>query len=654
MKKLSILALAAVGLLVGACSSDKDVADQGSQDPFKGREGGFIKVGINLPIQPQVSTRGWAEDAETPDKTLDDGLATEYAVDDCILLLFEGTTEAGATLKQVETVTTFKAFEDTPNQITTSATKTVKLLSAPSSNLYAMAVVNGKGVIEQGTDNTKVKYVNAQGTLTEASGITLADLQGGLVHYNTDGQKFIYTKTGDNNKYFFMTNAVLNIEQGGTVPPTTGTDDKLHTLAPVDATRIYQTKAEADATTAAPSCDIYVERGVAKVTIEGENDANYLSITGLKDGNGTAKTGKATILLWAIDNKNESSYVVRNAAPFNKWNLVSFGPASTDKYRFVGFNPVDGGQTTKVADTGYRTYWAIDPNYGSAWATGQFITTPIGEYSSAVGATAPQYCYENTFPVEYQQHNQTTRVVFKVKLTPEPQQGEDDDFYTIGVDKKTMFTLDDVKKKIAAALMSNSTFTTWLTGNCTANPITYEHIDLNVTANAYNVLTLTSVTIKEGSRKEGSTGVFDDATAISTVSAQVGKVTKYEDGYAFYQLRIKHFGDDLTPWNNGEYTTPAPKESSIDDIYPTTPGRDANYLGRYGMVRNNWYTIRLGAIAKIGSATVPNVNRDKPTNPDPDDPENPEHPDDELEEAYIKARVNILSWAKRVQEWSLK
>lgn len=653
MKKLSILALAAVGLLVGACSSDKDVADQGSQDPFKGREGGFIKVGINLPIQPQVSTRGWAE-ADDTEPTLDDGLDTEYAVDDCILLLFEGTTEAGATLKQVETVTDFSNFRDTPNQITTSATKTVELLSAPSSNLYAMAVVNGKGVIEQGTDNTKVKYVNAEGVLTEASGITLADLQGGLVHYNTDGQKFIYTKTGDNNKYFFMTNAVLNIEQGGTVPPTTGTDDKLHTLAPVDATRIYQTKAEADATTAAPSCDIYVERGVAKVTIEGENDANYLSITGLKDGNGTAKTGKATILLWAIDNKNESSYVVRNAAPFNKWNLVSFGPASTDKYRFVGFNPVDGGQTTKVADTGYRTYWAIDPNYGSAWATGQFITTPIEEYSSAVGTSAPQYCYENTFPVEKQQHNQTTRVVFKVKLTPEPQQGEDDDFYTIGVDKKTMFTLDDVKKKIAAALMSNTTFTTWLTGNCTANPITYEHIDLNVTANTYNVLTLTSVTIKATYRNPGSTGVFDNETVISTVSAQVGKVTKYEDGYAFYQLRIKHFGDDLTPWNNGEYTTPAPKESSIDDIYPITPGRDANYLGRYGMVRNNWYTIRLGAIAKIGSATVPEVNRNPPTNPDPDDPEKPDHPDDELEEAYIKARVNILSWAKRVQEWSLK
>lgn len=651
MKKLSILALAAVGLLVGACSSDKDVADQGSQDPFKGREGGFIKVGINLPIQPQVSTRAWEEaweDDATTDKTLDDGLETEYLVDNCILLLFEGTTEAGATLKQVETVTdNFSSFDDTPNQITTSTTKTVELLSAPSSNLYAMAVVNGKGVIEQ-SSTTSVSILGGQAQ----TGITLGTLQAALAHYNTAGQQFIYEK--NSKKYFFMTNAVLNTVQGGTVEPTSGSDDKLHTLAPVDATRIYQTKAEADAATAAPSCDIYVERGVAKVTIEGEGSDDYLSITGLKDGNGTAKTGKATILKWAIDNKNESSYVVRNAAPFNKWNLVSFGPASTDKYRFVGFNPVDGGQTTKVANTGYRTYWAIDPNYGSVWKEGMFITTPETEYSSAVGTSAPQYCYENTFPVEYQQHNQTTRVVFKVKLTPNPTDNEDDDFYTIGVDKKTMFTLDDVKKKFAAALMSNSTFTLWLTDNCTEQTITYEHIDLNVTANAYNVLTLNGVTIKEQYRTQTSEGEFDNASVISTVSSQVGKVTKYTDGYAYYQLRIKHFGDDLTPWNNGEYTTPAPKESSIDDIYPTTPGRDANYLGRYGMVRNNWYTIRLGAIAKIGSATVPEVNREKPDTPDPDDPENPEHPDDELEEAYIKARVNILSWAKRVQSWDLK
>jgi hypothetical protein len=397
------------------------------------------------------------------------------------------------------------------------------------------------------------------------------------------------------------------------------------------------------------------------VTIEGESADDYLSIAGLQDATGASKTGKATLSGWAIDNKNESSYVVRNATPFSAWSLTSFGSASVDKYRFIGANPVDGGHTTKVANTGYRTYWAIDPNYGSSWAAGQFITTPDAEYSSAVGKTAPQYCYENTFPVSHQQHNQTTRVVFKVNMT-----ADGSDFYTIGIDKKTMYTLDDVKKKIAAALMNQSAFTTWLTANCTENPITYEHFDIDVTPNKYGVLSLKKVTIKEAKRTTGSTGVYDDAAVFSTIKAQIGKITRYTGGMAYYQVRVKHFGDDLTPWNNGEFKTGyAPAESSIDAIYPAADDsrQDANYLGRYGMVRNNWYVIQLGAIAKIGSATVPDVNREgktPPTDPsDPDDPENddpedPTHPDDELEDAYIKARINILSWARRVQGVILK
>ena len=85
----------------------------------------------------------------------------------------------------------------------------------------------------------------------------------------------------------------------------------------------------------------------------------------------------------------------------------------------------------------------------------------------------------------------------------------------------------------------------------------------------------------------------------------------------------------------------APKEDQIADIYPaaTDNRQDANYLGRYGMVRNNWYYIELGEIVGFGSAVVPDL---------------PTHPDDELEDMYIKARINILSWAKRPQSWNLK
>ena len=129
---------------------------------------------------------------------------------------------------------------------------------------------------------------------------------------------------------------------------------------------------------------------------------------------------------------------------------------------------------------------------------------------------------------------------------------------------------------------------------------------------------------------------------ISTLNSQLGKVELYKGGIAYYQIRVKHFGDILTPWNADEYMTGhAPKEDQIADIYPaaTDSRQDANYLGRYSMVRNNWYTITLNEIVGFGSSVVPDL---------------PTHPDDELEDMYIKARINVLSWAKRPQSWNLK
>lgn len=121
---------------------------------------------------------------------------------------------------------------------------------------------------------------------------------------------------------------------------------------------------------------------------------------------------------------------------------------------------------------------------------------------------------------------------------------------------------------------------------------------------------------------------------------QLAKVEYFKGGVSYYVIRVKHFGDDLTPWNSGEYAT-KPVNGDVDAIYPNDTRRDANYLGRYGMVRNNWYDIKLGEILKVGSSTVPEVSGD-------------DTPDDELDELYIKARINILSWAKRTQNWNLK
>ena len=84
----------------------------------------------------------------------------------------------------------------------------------------------------------------------------------------------------------------------------------------------------------------------------------------------------------------------------------------------------------------------------------------------------------------------------------------------------------------------------------------------------------------------------------------------------------------MTPWKKTESTLPSVSGS----VYPSDH-QAGNYLGRYGVLRNNWYTINVEGIKKIGSPVVPEVTGD---------------PDDELA-AYISVKINVLSWAKRTQ-----
>lgn len=121
------------------------------------------------------------------------------------------------------------------------------------------------------------------------------------------------------------------------------------------------------------------------------------------------------------------------------------------------------------------------------------------------------------------------------------------------------------------------------------------------------------------------------ATALADVNNQIKQITCYEKGYAYYPIIIKHFGKDQTPWG-------LDKDNTITgtNIYPATDG-DANYLGRYGVLRNNWYDLEVTGIRTIGSAVIP--SRD-------------DKYDDELNQ-FISVKINVLSWAKRTQSEEL-
>ena len=100
-------------------------------------------------------------------------------------------------------------------------------------------------------------------------------------------------------------------------------------------------------------------------------------------------------------------------------------------------------------------------------------------------------------------------------------------------------------------------------------------------------------------------------------------IKTYKNGESYYIARIKHFGDDLTPWSAGS---------------ETYGGNNLNWLGRYGVLRNNWYDLTVNSISGPGYPDVPKVN--------------PDVPDDENTK-YINVSVKILDWAKRSQSVDL-
>ena len=629
MKKFSFLAMAALGLLFAACSSDKDVADNGGTDVLKEKGVGFFKVNINLPDDAPTTTRSWNEDNDH----LKDGKTSEWTVKNALLVIFSGASEEAATVAQVNTLTGTWAdvTANNPNQVTKKHEEVVQLTAATSSNLYALAVINGTGVIEAEGSTLKVMH---NGSWKTAS--TLSDLQAAIAQANATTGANTFVDPSDST--IFMTNAVLSNVRGGKVDPTA--NPTLHILAPLNTAYIYETEAAAQEGT--PATDIYVERGVAKVTIDKTN----LNVSG-PVLNGTTTAPALTFVGWCLDRTNTQSYVVRNVPAYStsegsefKWNYLNTKCAeANDKYRFVGNTPVDAEYSTATA--GYRTYWATDPNYNTTTVP-LFSPTLDDALTTAVGETCPLYCYENTFDVDRQSYQNTTSVIVKVLLGS-------NDFYTVGADRKTLYSADDVETMIANVLMGLSDFKTWYddkVGNHTTS-LTKDDIAITWSSNAAGVITVSEVTVtitvSSTSTDYKVSEITGGSTFLSTVNSQVSNIKRYVGGATYYAIRIQHFGEDLTPWNKGELSV-APTESEITTIYPTNDGNDARnaaYLGRYGVVRNNWYDLVLQDIVKIGSAT-------------PDELRTKEHPDDDLEDSYIKARINILSWAKRPQNWNLK
>lgn len=587
MKNVKLFSMALAALMLGACSSD-EVAVNDNQT-VTGGEKGYVNLSINLPTQP----------TSRANDVYDDGLPAEYKVNDATLLLFAGATEAAATFKSAYEldVTGFATQDPANDNITTKATLVQEITTpttTPGQNIYALVVINDNGLL---TVNANVASLDG----TSLTGKTFAQVY---------GQALTLSSAADlTDDGFFMTNAPLANKAGGAVQQLT--DVEVTTLAKIDPTAIYHTASEASSK---PATTIYVERAVAKVTV---NATDADQVTG-----GNPNIASYEVEGWAFNVLNTKTYAVRNVAGATWWEYTKAG--QTPDFRFVG--------NTFVATGLYRTYWGIDPNY-STYAEGDFTVTSGTELDNTTlygfGANNPGYCIENTFNIANQINNRTTQVVLKAKLTIKGAE-TDGTFYTLNGNTSTIYQKTGVENIIKTDVME------WLEENKatyiasgTVNGDDLAVVLSNATTDKAGKVTITSVTLPEGA----ATGItFVDGQTLQTLNAAIatqvtalnGNLTidYYKGGYAYYPILIKHFGDEQTPWT-----------SDGKDGYDS----EAGFLGRFGALRNNWYDITVNGIKNIGTSSVPDVTNEY------DDPEN----------TYISVAINVLSWAKRTQSVEL-
>lgn len=549
MRLKNLFGMAAMLALAASCSENELGESGGTGANENGPH--YATFTIKLP-----TTNGTRADGKP---TYDDGTPNEYAVNNATLLVFRG--EAGEKEADAEFVESMElgdmkpwtGVDDDPNVITTEANITAKLNNFESSytgNYYAVIMLNNNMT----DSNKKVKL--------PVNGNTFSQWQKANV---------INSMTSEVNG-FYMANAV---KVNGTTTSTLVTIDK--------------NKVTTNESAAQSAATIYVERGVAKVTMTAFSEMDVKGLTG----------DKVTIKAWDLDVTNKKSYPVHNVD-----NYDAYGDYWGDIWEEARFT---SGHTTFN-----RAHWGIDPNYNTISNdkkyTDDFNYKPkTYDFSGAGDATAPKYCLENTFSLGHMYQNQTTRVIMKATYVPSGFNAGETFYMFDG--KSGYFKEDDLTTQISTAITN---------AGYTAADFSLPLTDMKKAGK--HLLTANDITKVSGTQNV-------DETFLDNVNAALGlsdnkKISTYYEGVSYYIARIKHFGDTLTPWNSG------------DPTYGTGEEAKKKYLGRYGMVRNNWYELQVNSISNPGSPDVPEVN--------------PDTPDDEGDKYYINCSVRILSWAKRV------
>ena len=574
MKIKHLFGLAVIAAMTASCSSNNDLVNGGNGSSENETGTAYASFKINLPTTS--GTR--ADNPEEPKQgtpSFEYGTAAEYEVKNGTILIFDANTDQFVTSAELGTM---NPWTDVKNDgVTTAAIATVQLSGVTvKGNYKALVLLNNDFDVTATTKKVKVKLPTAS-TDTYANWSQDVSKVNAVDYAKTDG--------------IFMANAPMY--NGTTTEPTTLVDIK----------GVYASKEEAQAK---PATTIYVERGLAKVTMKDFKTEGY------KVADGTYTNAKVEIKNWQLDVTNNSTYPVHQIGGLSSATTGFADIWKTDRFY------------DKTSTAFKRVYWGVDPNYNNADYQNlancktAFKMIENKDVTGVAGDANPQYCLENTFDLDNMKQGQTTRVVFKAVFTPKDFTSAYKTFYKIGnnTDIWSQENLETQIKTVALTAM----------GITDAAEQGKYGVDLskgtNISGKAGQHL-IEAANITYSGEPASSKVKPDIITAINKklgLSAETG-ISTYLNGEAYYIARIKHF-NEMTSWTPG-----------------TGYGIDNDkFLGRYGVLRNNWYELSVNKVSGLGYPDVPEV---KPT-----------LPDDENDQ-YISVSVKILSWAKRSQKIDL-
>lgn len=613
--------LAAV--LLAGCSDSQEPEPSQPDILSRFNAEGKAYLTLQIPLGSQTMTRA-VEFA--------DGSEDEYKVKDAYILMFAGASEATAKFASAYKVDNPPLVNDANQQITRTVTITLSDANLNTGDkLFPFVVLNNNASAIKSYDLTSVTFANGGSAVT---------LVGGSSTFSALNSVTIASYRDDDD-YFLMTNATL--ANGNT------TSASLLHLPEIAASYFFPTEEQSRQN---PAGHVNVERLAVKTTVESGLGTGTHTILGNEYA--TFEDGD---LMFALDNYNTKSYAYRHLS------AVSYS-------RFV--------ETTAVEPyypLVYRTYWGEDVNYDDG------VTTDFTNYTNSTLSwkvmSASVYCAENTFDVGHMQDNCTTSVLVRLQLNKGEDPDHRGDFYTTSVtgqdiifqppvnsleeqgtsasssfsrtrsnevtyDGTNKATIDDY---LRTWLMQNSSnFRNWVNTYAAGEP---KHVNIAVSKpTGGGTATVTGVT------QTARTFNSNEAETFSTTYANIinnNVILKfYDDGYCYYRVPIRHFDDSQAPWNSapgmtGNGTDQAYAYSSKGTAKGTAftgtaeeiaEAQAQEYLGRYGVVRNNWYNISINSVTHIGSPIIPTLTDDA---------------DDKVEQ-LLNATLQISGWEGHNQD----